>query len=255
MYAVLWANAEVDPIGGEWDYESDGLGTGAPTGVGGRTPLQEAAQYGNVEAISVLMEFGTDLYLRDETMKTALHIAVEAKRANVVRMLVDYWPEGTMEKNGDKVTHLSLPVELLYMVGENLWQSQRSSHSKSPGRVRNGDAALASATGKPTTRLNPLPHHKFSRDRLTHLHATATRFLTVLTVTLLFPIEILSPCRSLFSHSPSSSSSRSAKTSETLTIDRATSTVTTLTETSTRFSRSTASSTRFSTPLTPVNFP
>jgi hypothetical protein len=59
------------------------------------------------------MEFGTDLYLRDETMKTALHIAVEAKWANVVRLLVDYWLEGTMEKNGDKVTHLSLPVELL----------------------------------------------------------------------------------------------------------------------------------------------
>jgi hypothetical protein len=34
-----------------------------------------------------------------------------------------------------------------------------SSHSKSPGRVRNGDAALgraASAIGKPTTRLNSL---------------------------------------------------------------------------------------------------
>jgi hypothetical protein len=27
-YAVLWANAEVDPIGGEWDYDSDGLETG-----------------------------------------------------------------------------------------------------------------------------------------------------------------------------------------------------------------------------------
>jgi hypothetical protein len=54
MYAVLWANAEVDPIGGEWDYDSDGLETGAPTGMGGRRPLHEAAQYGNVEAISSL---------------------------------------------------------------------------------------------------------------------------------------------------------------------------------------------------------
>jgi ankyrin repeat protein len=62
----------VDPIGGEWYYEYDGLGTG-----GGRTLLHDAAQYGNVEAISVLMEFGTDLYRRDETMKTALQIAVE----------------------------------------------------------------------------------------------------------------------------------------------------------------------------------
>jgi hypothetical protein len=83
----------------------------------------------------------------------------------------------------------------------------------------------------------------------TNSHATATRFLPVLTVTLLFPIEILSPCRSFFSHSPSSSSSLSAKTLETLTIDRATGTVTTVTETSTRLSRPTASSTRFSTPL------
>jgi hypothetical protein len=83
----------------------------------------------------------------------------------------------------------------------------------------------------------------------TNSHATATRFLPVLTVTLLFPIEILSPCRSFFSHSPSSSSSLSAKTLDTLTIDRATGTVTTVTETSTRLSRPTASPTRFSTPL------
>jgi hypothetical protein len=92
----------------------------------------------------------------------------------------------------------------------------------SPGRVRNGDAALgraASATGKPITRLNPLPHQKFSRDRPTHLHETTTLCLTVLIVTLLFPIEILSPCRSLFSHSPSSSSSLSAKRLETFSID------------------------------------
>jgi ankyrin repeat protein len=41
-------------------------------------------------------------------MKTALHIAVEAKRANVVRLLVDYWPEGTMEKNEDNDTALHL---------------------------------------------------------------------------------------------------------------------------------------------------
>jgi ankyrin repeat protein len=92
MLAVLWAGAEVDPIGGEWDYDSDGLGTGTPTGVGGRTPLHEAAQHGNVEAISVLMEFGTYLSLCDATMKTALHIAVEAKRSNVVRLLVDSRP-------------------------------------------------------------------------------------------------------------------------------------------------------------------
>jgi hypothetical protein len=108
MLAVLWAGAEVDPIGGELDYESHGLGMGPPTGVGGRTPLHEAAQYGNAEAISVLMAFGTDLYLRDETMKTALHIAVEAKRANVVRQLAEVWPQGTMEKNGDKDTALHL---------------------------------------------------------------------------------------------------------------------------------------------------
>jgi hypothetical protein len=67
MSAVLWASAEVDPIGDEWDYDSDGLGTGPPTVVGGRTLLHEAAQHGNVEAISVLMEFGTNLSLCDDT--------------------------------------------------------------------------------------------------------------------------------------------------------------------------------------------
>jgi ankyrin repeat protein len=101
MRAVLLHGANVDAIGGIFDYDSDGFGLVEPNGIGRRTPLHEAVQRGHVGAVTMLLEFGADASMEDETSRLALNIAIEIDNSEIVRILLQNYPEAVLAKIDD----------------------------------------------------------------------------------------------------------------------------------------------------------
>jgi ankyrin repeat protein len=62
------------------------------------TPLHYAARR-NIDAVKLLLEHGTDVKNKDWGRVTRLHRAAGQGRTDVVRLLLERWPEGAMEKD------------------------------------------------------------------------------------------------------------------------------------------------------------
>jgi hypothetical protein len=80
MRALLQHGAEVDPVG---PYEK---------------PLHEAAQR-NLDAVKLLVEHGADGRARDLQQNTPLHMAAAEGKTDVVKFLVEQWPESMRYRN------------------------------------------------------------------------------------------------------------------------------------------------------------
>jgi ankyrin repeat protein len=89
MRAVLRNGVEVDPTSGRFSY----------------TPLHNAVLH-NSDAMKFLLEYGADAKKKSCGRKTTLHSAVEAGKIDVMRLLLEHWPEGTREKDADGRTLL-----------------------------------------------------------------------------------------------------------------------------------------------------
>jgi ankyrin repeat protein len=95
MRAILQHGAEVNPVR-------------RPTL---ETPLHDAAQ-SNLDAVELLVEYGTDVEARDSLGSTALHLAARVEMIDVVKFLVEQWPEGIRTTNERHVTPLHSAVML-----------------------------------------------------------------------------------------------------------------------------------------------
>jgi ankyrin repeat protein len=80
MQAVLRNGVEVDP-GGLFSY----------------TPLHYAAKR-SIDTVKLLLKHGADVKKRDPLGETPLHLAAEAGKTDIVRILMESWPDGTSEK-------------------------------------------------------------------------------------------------------------------------------------------------------------
>jgi ankyrin repeat protein len=87
--AILQHGAEVNPIG----YSE--------------TPLHEAALR-NLDIVELLVEHGADVRETDSDLNTPLHYAALAGKIDVVKFLVERWPEGTRETNDSGETPLHM---------------------------------------------------------------------------------------------------------------------------------------------------
>jgi ankyrin repeat protein len=88
MRAVLRKGVEVDPSG---DMFSP-------------SPLHHAA----IDAVKLLLECGADVKKKGHSGETSLHSAVRAGKTDVVRLLLERWPEATREKDHGQNTPLHL---------------------------------------------------------------------------------------------------------------------------------------------------
>jgi ankyrin repeat protein len=88
MRAVLQHGVKVDPVSS-----------------GGATPLQEAAAC-SLDAVKILLEFGADVQKTDGRSNTPLHYAARAGQTEVVRLLLERWPDGVRVANVDLDTPL-----------------------------------------------------------------------------------------------------------------------------------------------------
>jgi ankyrin repeat protein len=68
-------------------------------------PLHYAAQR-NFDAVQLLLEYGADVELRDYDLNTPLHAAAEAGKTDVVRLLMERWPQGKEARNRNGKTPL-----------------------------------------------------------------------------------------------------------------------------------------------------
>jgi ankyrin repeat protein len=80
MRAIVQHGAEVNP---------DGPMT---------TPLHEAAQR-DLDTVKLLMEHGEDVEVRDFQQHTPLHLAATTGKTDVVKFLIERWPEGMRERD------------------------------------------------------------------------------------------------------------------------------------------------------------
>jgi ankyrin repeat protein len=80
MRAILQRGAEVNP----------------DTGL--EKPLHEAAE-SILDAVKLLVESGADVEVTDGDSKTPLHLAATTGKTEVVRFLVEQWPEGMRSKD------------------------------------------------------------------------------------------------------------------------------------------------------------
>lgn len=64
-------------------------GDGAQDNSEGKTTLHLSAENGHLEAVRCILEFGTDIDVRDASGLTALHLAVEHGHTHVVKLLLE----------------------------------------------------------------------------------------------------------------------------------------------------------------------
>jgi ankyrin repeat protein len=94
MRALLQGGAEVDPVSGRTE----------------RTPLDLAAMR-STDSMKLLLEFGADLKRDDGCPTTAWYLAAEAGKTEVLRLLMELWPEGLMAKTRSRDTPLHAAAE------------------------------------------------------------------------------------------------------------------------------------------------
>jgi ankyrin repeat protein len=82
MRAVLQRGVKVDPVS-----------------AARCTPLLRAAQFNNANTLKLLVEFGADVRKNDATGCIPLHFAAKSGDIEVVRLLLEQWPEGVVAKN------------------------------------------------------------------------------------------------------------------------------------------------------------
>jgi ankyrin repeat protein len=70
-------------------------------------PLHEAASR-NLDTVELLVEHGADVDVRDLDGNTPLHLAASEGKIDVVKFLVERWPEGVREKSELQATPLRL---------------------------------------------------------------------------------------------------------------------------------------------------
>jgi ankyrin repeat protein len=92
MRAILQHGAEVNPI---WTSEK---------------PLHEAAQR-NVETVELLVQHGADVKALNFRLNTPLHLAAAFGKIDVMRFLLERWPEGTRVGNDLGRTPLHVAAE------------------------------------------------------------------------------------------------------------------------------------------------
>jgi ankyrin repeat protein len=93
MRAILQHGVEVNPIGPFRE-----------------TPLHTSVQR-SLDSVELLVKHGADVEQRDNHGNTPLHLASGAGETDVVKFLVERWPEGTREKNERYATPLHLAAE------------------------------------------------------------------------------------------------------------------------------------------------
>jgi ankyrin repeat protein len=76
-----------------------------------RTPLYEAVQRRRMDAVKILLEFGADVKKGDLMMNTPLHAAVWSEDMELVRLLLERWPEGVRAHNWVLTTPLHAAAE------------------------------------------------------------------------------------------------------------------------------------------------
>jgi ankyrin repeat protein len=77
-----------------------------PGGLSSYTPLHYAAQH-SIDAVQLLLEHGADA-LNCASGETPLHLAARAGMTDVIRLLLERWPEGTRAMAPDRKTPLLL---------------------------------------------------------------------------------------------------------------------------------------------------
>jgi ankyrin repeat protein len=95
MRLVLQRGAEVDSASYWSDY---------------RTPLHRAA-LGSADAVKLLLGFGADLKRDDEFSNSLWHFAAQVGNTDVLRLLMELWPEGVCAKNLQLDTPLHVAAE------------------------------------------------------------------------------------------------------------------------------------------------
>jgi ankyrin repeat protein len=78
-----------------------------------RRPLHDAAER-NITAVELLVEHGADVKETDSLSRTPLHLAAEMGKIDVVKFLLERWPEGIRERND----HGETPLHLAARMGE-----------------------------------------------------------------------------------------------------------------------------------------
>jgi ankyrin repeat protein len=98
MRAILRNGVAVNPIS-LWSFE---------------TPLHLAVQ-GNIDTVKLLVEHGAVVKIGGDRLAKPLHLAVQAGKIDVVRLLLEVWPEGT-RIHSVKVISNTISVELPWWV-------------------------------------------------------------------------------------------------------------------------------------------
>jgi ankyrin repeat protein len=76
-----------------------------------RRPLHDAAER-NITAVELLVEHGADVKEPDRHSRTPLHLAVMMGKIDVVKFLLERWPEGIRERDDDGETPLHLAARM-----------------------------------------------------------------------------------------------------------------------------------------------
>jgi ankyrin repeat protein len=108
---VVWRPLELYAKRGYIEAMRAALRNGAQIASGGRSALFQAARH-NVDAVKLLLEHGADVKVEDGRWKTPLHNAAEEGKTDVVRLLLERWPEGIRVKDREGKTPLHSAAQL-----------------------------------------------------------------------------------------------------------------------------------------------